>query len=119
GGGGEAQPAHVALDRGDVLDVFLGRIGVVVTQVAGALVVTRDPEVQAERLRVADGEIAVGVGGEPRRGLGVPPRGQILVDDVADEVVAFGRHDAGSLPARATDAAASTRRLSAACRTAS
>src|SRR5262249_19825356 len=56
---GEAEPADVFLDRVDVLDVFLGRIGVVETQVAGAAVLLRDAEVEADRLGMADVQVAV------------------------------------------------------------
>ena len=50
----EAEPAHVALDRVDVLDVFLGRVRVVEAEVAASAVLLRDAEVEADRLGVAD-----------------------------------------------------------------
>ncbi len=87
----EAEPAHVVLDRLDVLDVLLGRVGVVVAEVAGALVVAGQPEVEADRLGVADVQVAVGLGREAGRDPGVPAGGQVGVDDVAEEVGALGR----------------------------
>jgi len=48
----EAEPAHVALDRLDVLGVFLDRVGVVEAQIAQAAELGRDAEVQTDRLRV-------------------------------------------------------------------
>lgn len=54
-----AEPAHIALDRFDVLLLFLLRIRVVKTQVAGAAIFFRQAEVQKDRLRVADVQIAV------------------------------------------------------------
>ena len=61
----EAQPAHRIEDRVDVLLVFLDRVGVVEAHVAMAAEVARQPEVQADRLGVADVQIAVGLGREP------------------------------------------------------
>jgi hypothetical protein len=42
----ETQPAHVFLDRLDVLGIFLGRIGVVEAQVAQAAEIRGDAEVE-------------------------------------------------------------------------
>ncbi len=58
----EAEPAHVLLDRLDVLELLLDRVGVVEAQVAAAAELGGDPEVEADRLGVADVEIAVGLG---------------------------------------------------------
>ena len=57
----EAQPAHVLLDRIDVFDLFLGRIGVVEAQVALAPELRREAEIEADRFGVADVQIAVGL----------------------------------------------------------
>src|SRR5262249_44224668 len=61
------EPAHVALDRLHVLDALLGRVRVVEAQMAGAAVLSRDPEVDGEGLGVADVEVAVRLGGEAGR----------------------------------------------------
>ena len=60
----EAEPADVRFDRVDVLDVLLEGVGVVEAEVAGAAVLLRDAEVQADRLGVADVEVAVRLGRE-------------------------------------------------------
>ena len=57
----EAQPLHVALDRVDVLLVFLGRVGVIEAQVALATELLRQTEVQANRLGMPDVQIAIGL----------------------------------------------------------
>ena len=62
----EAEPAHVVLDRVDVLDVFLDRVGVVEAQVAAAAELRGDAEVEADRLGVADVQVAVRLGRKPR-----------------------------------------------------
>ena len=55
----ESEPAHVLLNRVHVLDVFLRRVGVVEAQVAEPAEFLGDAEVQADRLGVADVQIAV------------------------------------------------------------
>ena len=55
----EAEPAHVALDGVDVFLLFLGRIGVVEAQVAAPAELLGDAEIEADRLGVADVQIAV------------------------------------------------------------
>src|SRR5207249_11837511 len=87
----EPQPADVLLDRLDVLDVLLRRVGVVEAEVAAAAVVPGEAEVQANRLGVADVEVAVGLGGEPRDDPAAAAGGDVLVDDLADEIAEAGR----------------------------
>ena len=87
----KAQPAHVLLDGIDVLGVFLGRVGVVEAQVHRAAKLLADAEVQVDGLGVAKVQIAVGLGREAGADGGVPARGQVLSDDLADEVVLFQR----------------------------
>ena len=82
----EAEPAHVALDRVDVLLLLLGRVGVVEAQIAAAAELLRHAEVEADRLGVADVQVAVGLGRKAGDHGGVPPRGQVGLDDVADEI---------------------------------
>jgi hypothetical protein len=60
----KAQPFHAVDDGVDVFLLFLGRVGVVETQVAAALIIARQPEVQADRLGVADVQVAVRFGRE-------------------------------------------------------
>ena len=83
----EAQPSDVRLDGVDVLDVFLRRVRVVEPEVAGAAVVPGHAEIQADRLGMADVEIAVGLGRKARGHTpAVPARGQVLGDDGANEI---------------------------------
>src|SRR5207248_2980838 len=83
-----AEPAHVVLDRIDVLLLLLGRVGVVEAQMAAAAVFLGHPEVQADRFGVPDMEIAIGLGGKPGDYIGVAPGSDIGVDDVADKIAA-------------------------------
>ena len=94
----EAEPAHVVLDRVDVLLLLLRRVRVVEAEVAAAAELLRDAEVEADRLRVADVEVAVRLrreaGHDRRRGA---PRARSARDDLADEVAALegsSRHGA-------------------------
>src|SRR5262249_56015806 len=83
----EAGPGHVLVDRVDVRDVLLGRVGVVEAQIAGTAVLVGDPEIQADRLGVADMEIAVRLGWKPRRHPAVMlSAGNVVGDDGADEI---------------------------------
>ena len=83
----EAQPVHGVDDRVHVLGVFLHRIRVVEAQVADAAVVARQAEVQADALGMAHVQVAVGLGREARADGFVPPAGEVLADDLADEVL--------------------------------
>jgi hypothetical protein len=82
----EPQPADVGLDGVDVLLLFLHRVGVVEAQVAPPAELVRYPEVQADRLGVADVEVAVRLGREAGDDGGDSAGAQIIGDDVADEV---------------------------------
>ena len=59
-----AQPMDILFDRIDVFGVFLDRVGVVVAQVALAAKGFRQAEIDADRLGMADVQIAVGFGGK-------------------------------------------------------
>jgi hypothetical protein len=84
----EAQPAHVGLDGVDIFLFFLRRIGVVEAQAAMAAEFLRHAEVQADRLRVADMEIAVRLGRKAGDDVAVPTRIEIGADDISNEVLA-------------------------------
>src|SRR5690606_28188112 len=56
----EAQPLHHVDDGVYVFGFFLLRVGVVEAQVAGAVVIARQPEIQADALGVADAQVAAG-----------------------------------------------------------
>ena len=88
----EAEPAHVLDDGVDVLDLFLGRVGVVEAHVALAAELGRQAEVQADGLGVADVQIAVRLG--RKAGVHASPvlvGLQVLEDDLPDEVRRSGR----------------------------
>ena len=87
----ESQPADVALDGADVFLLLLGRVGVVVAQIAGAAVLDGGAEIDADGLDVADVKVSVGLRREPGRdGSGVPVVLYIFVYDVVDEVPRHG-----------------------------
>ena len=86
----EPQPADVGLDGVDVLLLFLHRVGVVEAQVAAPAELAGDAEVEADRLGVADVEVAVGLRREAGDDAVVPPLAEVGGDDLADEVAALG-----------------------------
>ena len=85
------QPIDVGLDGLHILDLFLGGIGVVHPQVATPVRLPRDAEVEANRLRVADVQVAIGLRRKAGDAERVLPGLQILRDDIADEVCRGGR----------------------------
>ena len=86
----EPQPADVRLDGVDVLLLFLHGVRVVEAQVAAAAELAGDTEVEADRLRMTDVEVAVRLGGEAGDDGLVPALAKVGRDDVADEVAALG-----------------------------
>jgi len=85
----KAQPVHVLADRVRVFDIFLDRVGVVETQVARAAVLFGHAEVEADRLGMADVQVAVGLRREARVDLTtVLARGEVALDPAADEILA-------------------------------
>src|SRR5882672_8737938 len=88
----EAEPADVVLDaRDELLGLALG-IRVVEAQKVRAAEVLRDAEVDADRHRVADVQVAVRLGRETRlHAAAVFTCRDFLRDDLADEVLAARR----------------------------
>src|SRR5262249_45755343 len=83
----EAEPAHVVHDVIDVLLLLLCRVGVVEPEVALSAVFLGGAEVEADRLGVADVQIAVRLGREAGLDAALEPAGfVVLVDDRVDEV---------------------------------
>ena len=80
------EPKNIRGDRVHVLDVFLDGIGVIEPQVALAVVFAGDAEIKADGFRVAEVEVAVGLGWETRDDLGVALFGDVAGDDIADEI---------------------------------
>jgi hypothetical protein len=83
----ESEPAHVGLDRIDVLFLFLRRVRVVHPQVAGAAEFAGDAEVEADRLGVPDVQVAVGLRREACHHALVLPGLEVRRHDVADEIL--------------------------------
>ncbi len=86
----EAQPPDVRLDGVDVLLLFLHGVRVVEAQMTAAAELAGDTEVDADRLRMTDVEVAVRLRGEAGDDGLVPALAKVGRDDVADEVAAFG-----------------------------
>src|ERR1700693_5009858 len=93
----EAQPFHAVDDGVDVFLIFLGRIGIVEAQMATAVVIARQSEIDADCLGVADMQITVGFGrktGDNLRqrlsllifAIGVSAVGNIVLDNTAQEI---------------------------------
>ncbi len=80
------QPVHVLADGIDILDLLLGRVGVVHAQIAAAAELAGDAEIQADGLGVADVQVAVRLRREARVNLRVLPRPHVLGHDVADKI---------------------------------
>ena len=57
----EAEPPNVRRDGVDVLLLFLLRVGVVEPEIAFAVKLLRDPEIEADRLCMTDVEVPVGL----------------------------------------------------------
>ena len=98
----EAQPTHVGLDGGGVLLVLGLGIGVVEAQIAGAVIFFCDAEIEADRLGVADVQIAIGLGREAGRDATAMFAGDLVgVDDVTNEmgggVIGFRVHERGQV----------------------
>src|SRR5690606_12918583 len=86
-----AEPLHVPDDRLRVLDALRLRVRVVEAEMAHAPELLRDAEVQRDRLRVPDVQVAVRLGREARDDpAAVRALPHVLGDDRADEVLACG-----------------------------
>ena len=84
-----AQPVDVVLDGQHELGVLLGRVGVVKAQVAQAAVFAGDAKVDAQRLGMADMQIAVRLGRETGVYLFRASAGQVGVDKLFDKIARF------------------------------
>ena len=77
----EAEPANVALDRVDVLDVLGRRVRIVEAEMTAAAPLARDPEVETDRFRVADVEVPVGLRRKSRDDASVVLAGRDILGD--------------------------------------
>ena len=83
----EAEPPDIALDGVDELLLFLDRVGVVEPQVTASAVLFRHPEVQADRLGVAQVQVAVRLRRKPGDDRLHSARFEVSVDLIADEIL--------------------------------
>src|SRR5262245_9666697 len=100
----EAEPAHVTFDRVDVFLLLLGGVGVVEAQVAAAAELFGDAEVEADRLGMADVQVAVGLGRKAGDNRLLPAGLEVGLDNIANEILPRlaglnCRHDSCSLSA--------------------
>ena len=82
----EPEPAHIALDRVDILLLLLGRVGVVKAQMTAAAIFLRHLKIQADRFGMPDMEIAVRLRRKAGHHLASTTGSQIGIDNVANEV---------------------------------
>src|SRR4029077_8136604 len=85
-GPGADKPFDVFRNRIDVLDIFLGRVGVIHSQVANAAKLPGDAEIQANGFGMADMKIAVRFRREASVDLGIFLFADMRGHDVADEI---------------------------------
>ena len=83
----KAKPSHVALDGFHVFDAFFLGIGVIETQIAAAVILGRQREIQADGFGVADMQVAVGFWWKACGDFAVVFMvGEVVGDDVTDEI---------------------------------
>jgi hypothetical protein len=82
----EADPLHVAHDRLGVFDFLFGRIRIVEPEIAVPAVFVGDSEIEADRFRVADVQIAVRLRREPRYDGRMPAAPEVLLDNFPNKV---------------------------------
>ena len=88
---GRSRLGLFALNGLDVLGVLFGRVGIVKTQVALAAVLFRYAEIDAQRLGVADVQVAVGFGRKARvHFVRDAARGYILIYNIFDKIGMYG-----------------------------
>lgn len=83
----KAQPANVFLDRLDVFHFLFGRIGIVKTQMTTPAIFNGSAKIQANRLGMANMQIAVGLRWKAGNHSGVFATGQIAVDNFVNKWV--------------------------------
>ncbi len=86
---GKTQPLDILLDGVDVFHVLFGGVGVVKTQVALAVVLLFDAEIDRQTLCVPDVQIAVGLGREPGDDLVDLSLGKFFFDDLFNKICVF------------------------------
>ena len=87
----EPEPAHVLLDRVDVLLLFLDGVRVVEAQVTPAAELLRDAEIEADRLGMTDVKVAVRLGREAGDDRLMSTLANVRRHDLADEIASLRR----------------------------
>ena len=85
----ESEPLDVFLDGVDVLGILLCGIGVVVAEIGLASVLLREPEIDAEALRVPEMKVSVGLGREAGEYGTDLPALEVVFDYFFQEIEAF------------------------------
>src|SRR5206468_2017469 len=75
----------------NIFNLLLGRIGVVVTEIADAPEFARDAEIETDGFRVSDVQVTVRLRRKAGVSLFVLPFRDVLLNDVADEIGWRGR----------------------------
>ena len=91
----EAKPAYVVLNGANVFGVFPGGVGVVQAQVAAAAEFLGDAEIGPDRPGVAQVQVAVGFRREAGPDRHVPAAGEVVANDLANEVLTALGHGVG------------------------
>ena len=86
----KAKPLNVFLDEVDVAGLFLGRIGIVKTQVAFAAIFLGKSKIQADRLGMTDVQIPIRLRRKPRLNAQMLARLQIFGNNLLDKVARGG-----------------------------
>ena len=82
----ESEPVNVSLNGLNEFNIFLGRICIIVSQIASAAVLECSTEIQAEGLSVSDMQISVRFRGKSCYDLLVLAGCQVIVNDVMDKI---------------------------------
>src|ERR1700674_3661159 len=82
----EAEPAYIALDSIDISLLFLGRIGIVETQMTAPAKFLGNAEIETNRLGVTDVQVAIRLRGKAGDHLFDAPGIEIGLDDLTNEI---------------------------------
>ena len=86
----KAEPADTLLDRIDVLLLFPGRVGIIKAEVTAPAEITRQTEVDTDRLGMTDVKIAVRFGWKTGHDAAVFAAFEIFIDYGSQKVIGCG-----------------------------
>ena len=84
-----AEPGNIRLDRIDKFLIFFRRVGIVETQIAMPAEFRGYAEIEADRFRVSDMQIAIGLGWKTGDNGLNGTVGQVFTNPVADKIASF------------------------------